>query len=95
MLPEDEWNAAVRAANGADVCLSVGTSGVVYPAASIPSIARRAGALHVDVNPEPGPLSEAADEFIRGLAGEVLPDIVGRLEELRSRPNITEPEKGL
>jgi len=94
MLPDDEWDAAVRAASGADVCLSVGTSGVVYPAASIPAIARKAGALHADVNPEPGPLSETADVFIKGLAGAVLPDLVTRLEELRARPNITSPEEG-
>lgn len=94
MLPEDEWDGAIRAASGADVCLSVGTFGVVYPAASIPAIARRAGAFHADVNPEPGPLSETADEFIRGPAGEVLPDLVRRLEELRSHSKITTPEEG-
>jgi len=94
MLPEDEWDAAVRAAGGADVCLSVGTSGVVYPAASIPVIARRAGAFHADVNPEPGPLADGADEFIRGPAAEVLPDLVRRLEELRTPSILTAPEEG-
>jgi NAD-dependent deacetylase len=94
MLPEDEWDAAVRAASGADVCLSVGTSGVVYPAASIPMIARRSGALHADVNPEPGPLSETADVFIQGLAGDVLPELVRRLGEMRAQPDITAPDKG-
>jgi NAD-dependent deacetylase len=72
----------------------VGTSGVVYPAASIPAIARKAGALHADVNPEPGPLSEAADVFIKGLAGAVLPDLVQHLEKLRSRPDIAVPGEG-
>jgi NAD-dependent deacetylase len=94
MLPEEDWEAAVRAASGADVCISVGTSGVVYPAASIPAIARKAGALHADVNPEPGPLSEAADVFIKGLAGAVLPDLVQHLEKLRSRPDIAVPGEG-
>ncbi len=94
MLPEEEWDAAVRAASGADVCISVGTSGVVYPAASIPAIARKAGALHADVNPEPGPLSAAADVFIKGSAGAVLPVLVLHLERLRSRPDITAPGEG-
>ena len=89
VLPEDEWDAAVRAASGADVFLSVGTSGVVYPAASIPTLARRAGAYHVDVNPEPGPLSDTADEFIQGMAGEVLPELVRRLQELRAQRSRT------
>ena len=94
ILPEDEWNAAVRAAGGADVCLSVGTSGVVYPAASIPAIARRAGALHADINPEPGPLSATADLFIKGRAGEILPDLVEKLRQRRSHSNITASEQG-
>lgn len=94
MLPEDEWDAAVRAAGAADVCLSVGTSGIVYPAASIPSIARKAGAFHADVNPEAGPLSDTADVFIQGLAGEVLPELVGALEALRSRPHTTASQGG-
>jgi NAD-dependent deacetylase len=83
-MPEDEWDAAVREAGGADVCLSVGTSGLVYPAASIPSIARRAGAFHADVNPERGPLSDDADEFLKGPAGDVLPELVRQLRECRS-----------
>jgi NAD-dependent deacetylase len=94
MLPQEEWDASVRAAGGAEVCISVGTSGVVYPAASIPAIARRAGALHVDINPEPGPLSDAADVFIRGRAGEVLPDLVRRLEERRGKPIASSSSRG-
>ncbi|HCV42037.1 MAG TPA: NAD-dependent protein deacylase, partial [Bacteroidetes bacterium] len=34
MLPDDEWENAVRVAASADVFFSIGTSGVVYPAAS-------------------------------------------------------------
>jgi NAD-dependent deacetylase len=93
-LPEDEWSDAVRAAGRADVCLSVGTSGVVYPAASIPAIARKGGALHVDVNPEPGPLSESADLYIQGTAGEVLPEIVRRLGERRTDTTISRSARG-
>ena len=51
----------------------VGTSAVVYPAASIPEIARAAGAYIVEVNPERTPLSPACDEVLRGPAGEILP----------------------
>lgn len=93
-LPEDVWDAAVRAARGADVCISVGTSGVVYPAASIPAIARTGGALHADVNPEPGPLSATADVFLKGLAGTVLPVLVQQLGKLGSHPDITASKEG-
>ena len=53
--------------------LSIGTSGVVYPAASIPLMAKRAGAFLVEVNPEPTALSQDADVFLKGKSGVVLP----------------------
>ncbi len=71
-LPEDEWTGAVRAAERADVFFSIGTSAVVYPAASIPEIARRNGAFCVEINPDPTPLTPIMHFSIRGKAGEVL-----------------------
>ncbi|MCP4540717.1 MAG: NAD-dependent deacylase [Chloroflexi bacterium] len=53
--------------------LVVGTSAVVHPAASLPLVARRNGARLVEVNPAETPLSEHADETLRGPAAEVLP----------------------
>jgi len=76
ILPEDEWNGAVAAMESADVVLSIGTSGVVFPAASLPYSAKQDGAFLVEVNPEPTPLTESADEFLQGAAGTVLPMIV-------------------
>lgn len=73
MLPEDQWAHAVAAAERADLFLSVGTSAVVYPAASLPLVARQTGAYLVEINPETTPLTERADEFLQGQAGEVLP----------------------
>lgn len=75
-LPEEEWEGGVRASESADLFLSIGTSAVVYPAASLPSIAKRAGAYLVEVNPEPTPLTPAADEFLQGPAGSLLPALV-------------------
>lgn len=72
-LPEEEWNASVAAARRADLFIAVGTSGVVYPAASIPSLAKRAGAYVVEINTEPTDLTALADETIIGKAGEILP----------------------
>ena len=53
MLPEDEWDDAAKACRQADVLLSIGTSGVVYPAASLPVEAQTSGAFIVEINPEP------------------------------------------
>lgn len=45
------WKRVVLAAKTCDVLLSIGTSGVVFPAAEIPSMALRAGAYVVHINP--------------------------------------------
>jgi NAD-dependent deacetylase len=82
MLPEDEWDASVRAAESADLFLSIGTSAVVYPAASLPLMARRAGAYLIEINPEPTPLTPQTDEFLQGPSGLIVPLL---LEELRTR----------
>lgn len=82
-LPEQEWNRSVAAARSADLFLSVGTSAVVYPAASLPMIARRSGAYLVEINPEPTPLTEMADEFLPGRSGEILPDLADIAERMR------------
>lgn len=80
MLPEDEWNGAEKACQRADVLISVGTSGVVYPAAALPMEAKRNGALIIEINPEPTPLTEYADEFLQGNSGEILPRLLDQLQ---------------
>jgi NAD-dependent deacetylase len=77
-LPEDAWNRAERRARDADVVLVVGTSGLVHPAAALPSIAQRAGAYVIEVNPQPTPLSRDMDACVSGTAAEVLPALFGR-----------------
>ncbi|MEN8242778.1 MAG: NAD-dependent deacylase [Chloroflexota bacterium] len=75
-LPEGVLDQAVEAAVGADVFLSVGTSSVVQPAASLPLYARQAGALVVEINPESTPLSQLAEMVIPHPSGEALPALV-------------------
>lgn len=77
-LPEDEILAASRAARESDLFLSIGTSGLVYPAAALPYDARNAGATVVEINPDHTPLTDVADFRLRGKAGEVLPDLLSR-----------------
>ena len=59
-LPEEPWQHAVEAASTADVLVVVGTSSIVYPAASLPELALSRGVVVVEVNPEPTPLSDSA-----------------------------------
>jgi NAD-dependent deacetylase len=75
-LPELEWAAAREAARNCDAFLCIGTSSLVQPAASLTDIAIRAGAVTVQVNPNPTDIDSAVTCAIRGLAGEVLPQIV-------------------
>jgi NAD-dependent deacetylase len=76
VLPPQALAAAVDAATSCDVLLSVGTSGVVYPAAEIPAIAARHGATVIQVNPEETALDAVCALNLRGPAGHVLPQIV-------------------
>lgn len=83
VLPEREVAQAWQAAARCDVMLVIGTSGLVYPAAELPVIARRAGATVVAINPEVGDLSAVAQVACRGTAGTVLPALVERVRALR------------
>ena len=84
LLPDDVWEASVRACAAADVFLSVGTSAVVYPAASLPLMAKEQGAFVVEINPEPTPLTSRADLFLQGPSGVILPELCAATE--RARP---------
>ena len=75
-LPRDQLEAAVEAARSCDVFFSVGTSGVVQPAASLAHAARNRGAVLVEINAEPTPLTPKVDYFFQGKSGEILPELV-------------------
>ena len=75
-LPRSALEAAVESARGCDAFFSIGTSGVVQPAASLGFAAHNRGALVVEVNMEPTPLTPKTDFFIQGKSGEVLPALV-------------------
>jgi NAD-dependent deacetylase len=76
MLPADAVERAWALAERCEVLLLIGTSGTVWPAAELPLVARRRGALIVEVNPTPSELTHAADVFLAGPAGEVLPALL-------------------
>ncbi len=74
---------AFRTSGASEVMLVVGTSAVVYPAASLPAAAAAAGALVAEINPDPTPLTPSLEISIRGKAGEVLPLVDRRLRDGR------------
>jgi NAD-dependent deacetylase len=75
-LPVEAWASAQQAAEAAELFLVIGTSALVQPAASLPLIAKRAGARLIEVNRDPTPLSAVADVVLRGPAGELLPKLL-------------------
>ncbi len=80
------WEAQVTSFQESRSCtavLVIGTSAVVYPAASIPITAKERGARIIEINMEPTPLTgDVSDYLIRGAAGEIVPAIV---EEVKRR----------
>jgi NAD-dependent deacetylase len=73
-LPE-----AKIAAQTCDVMLVIGTSGVVYPAAALPEIAKSAGARLIEINWKESELTSLCDLSIRAQATEALPRILACL----------------
>ena len=71
-LPKDALAEAETLARACDVALVVGTSGMVYPAAALPEIAKRSGATVIEINPDQTPLSALADVHLRMTASEGL-----------------------
>ena len=61
----------------ADVCLVIGTSAEVYPAASIPWTTLHSGGHIIEVNTQPTSLTRAASTAVHGKAGETLPALLG------------------
>lgn len=81
-LPDEPWEQAVDAVASADVLIVVGTSGIVYPAAGLPSAALAQGIPVIEVNPDTTPLSSSATATVRDTAARALPGLLDRLHEL-------------
>jgi NAD-dependent deacetylase len=81
------WEAQVKSlkeSESCDVVLVVGTSAIVYPAASIPITAKDRGATVIEINLEPTPLTDQiSDYLISGAAGEIIPAIVQEIKRAR------------
>lgn len=75
-LPVDAMDAAMEAARRAEVCLVAGTSAAVQPAASVASVAADTGAVLIEVNPEPTPLTGRSDGVFRSGAETTLPALL-------------------
>ncbi len=80
MLPQATLKSATFHATRCDLIIVVGSSLVVYPAASIPLYAKESGAKLVIINNTPTPCDDIADVIINHSAGEVMEKL---LEEVK------------
>lgn len=79
-MPALAMKAAFEACQDCDVFLAVGSSLVVYPAASLPELAKQSGAALIIINRTPTPLDGIADLVLNEEIGKALPKLVGMPE---------------
>jgi NAD-dependent deacetylase len=82
MLNQEVIERAWAESEQSGVFFSVGTSALVHPAASLPLVAKRAGAVVVEVNPDTTPLTDLADFSVRAPSGEWLPHLLDAFRKL-------------
>jgi NAD-dependent deacetylase len=84
-MPQRQMRRASELAGGCDLFLAIGSSLVVYPAATLPLVAKRAGAKLAIINREPTDFDDIADLVIRRDSGDVLAPLAGlaRAEQAR------------
>lgn len=75
-LPAHALHQAAHAATHCDLLLSIGTSSLVYPAASLPELALQQGIPVLEINPNQTPLTAHASYFLQGPSGQVLPALL-------------------
>jgi NAD-dependent protein deacetylase/lipoamidase len=76
-MPAREMQDAAEAAKNCDVFLAVGSSLVVYPAATLPELAKRYGAALIIINRTETPMDAIADLVVNDEIGEALPKLIG------------------
>ena len=81
-LNQEILREAQEASASCEVFFSIGTSGLVEPAASLPYLAKANGAYLVEINEEDTPLTPNVSESIRGPSGKILPRLAILFDKL-------------
>ncbi len=79
-MPAGEMERAAQASRAADLFISIGSSLVVEPAASVPRLAKQSGARLVILNNQPTPLDDIADMVINDQIGATMRGLLQRLD---------------
>lgn len=83
-IPEDVLGRCFAATAPCDLMIVAGTSATVYPAAQFPLTVLERGGTLIEINLYESELSAICAVSLQAPAGEVLPDLVTRLERLRN-----------
>ena len=75
-LDPEDLQKCFDALRNCQVLLIIGTSGIVYPAASFGPVAKENGAFVAELNLEPTPNSELVDLAVQGYAKDLVPQLV-------------------
>ncbi len=78
-MPVDEMNRAQQSINSCDLCFSIGSSLVVYPAAGFPIMAKKQGKRLVIINRDPTSADQYADLVIHDSAGDTMKELLQML----------------
>lgn len=85
-IPPEAYETSFHAASEADLCLVMGSTGSVYPAASIPRLVKSRGGRVIEVNPEPSEFTDTiSDVFIPLGAAEALRRIDAALRGIEQK----------
>jgi NAD-dependent deacetylase len=80
-LPEDQFQGAEIATSECDLFFVVGTSAVVYPAASLIYTAKYSGTFIIEINIEKTEISSLTNKSLLGEVGKILPEILKKIKE--------------
>lgn len=83
-LPPQVWKKAVHLVKDCDLLISVGTSGIVMPAAGLPDLALASGASVIHVNKADVSKGEQKEFMLVGAAVEILTMLAQRIETIRA-----------
>ncbi|MGJ4753500.1 SIR2 family NAD-dependent protein deacylase [Leptospira kmetyi] len=73
---DQKLDASIQRMENTDLLLILGTSGSVSMPLYLAQIAKRSGALLLEINPERSSFSSSVDLFLQGKTGEILPELV-------------------
>ncbi len=79
-IPPDAYSNSFEAAEKAEVCLIIGSTGEVTPASYVPRTAKQSGATIIEINPEESMFThQITDIHLKGKAAEVMTSLAGYL----------------